>query len=114
MLLVLGRLCEPSAVEIIGERYSGVGGLLGHGNQVRDRAFRHHVTPPDAELGIAALEQQAVRDGRGPGALQDAQRSVPDRARLGRRRRHARTNTGTRRCPVVAWAAALAAVLDER
>ncbi len=114
MLLVLRRLCEPSTVQIIRERYAGVGRLLGDRNQVGDRALRLHVAPPDTELGVSALKQQAVRDRRCPRALQDAQRSVPDRARLRRCGGHAGTNPWTRGGPVVTGAATLPAVLDER
>lgn len=114
MFLVLRWLGEPSAVQIIGERYARVGGLFGDRDHVGDGTLRHHVAPPHAKLRVAALEQQTVRYGRGPGTLHDAQRGIPDRARLRRRRGHAGTDAGTRSRPVVTWAAALPAVLVDR
>src|SRR6476620_5066078 len=114
MPLVLGRLVVPPAVGVVGHRHAGIGRLLGDRDEVVERTLRLHVAPVAVQRGVPALEQEAIRHRRVPGELLDPGGPVPNRRRLRCRRRHAWADAGTSRRPVVAGAAALAAVFHER
>ena len=102
VFLVARRRRIEAAIDEVGERHAGAGGLLGDGNEVRQHAVGSWVAVVGIERRIAGLEEQAIRERRRPRRLHDLRGRVPDGARLGRHRGRARRHARARRHPAVA------------